>query len=64
MRNARSKWARLSSTLGRERANDRTSITFYKATVQANLLYGSETWVMTTRIGQTLGGFNTEWYSV
>ena len=31
---------------------------FYKAVFQANLLFGSETWVVTPRIGRTLGGFH------
>ena len=31
---------------------------FYKAVFQANLLFGSETWVVTPRIGRTLGVFH------
>ena len=35
-----------------------TSSTFYKAVFQANLLFGSKTWVVTPKIGRTLGGFH------
>ena len=31
---------------------------FSKAVIQANLLFGSETWVMTPRTGRNLGGFH------
>ena len=49
--------------LGREGAYPRTSSTFYKAVVQATLLFGSETWVMNLRIGRTLGGFQKKFGS-
>ena len=35
--------------LGREGADPRTSGNFYKAVVQATLLFGPETWMMTPR---------------
>ena len=35
-----------------------TSGTFYKAAIQATILFRSYTWVMTPRIGRTLGGFH------
>ena len=31
---------------------------FYKAGVQDTLLFGAEIWVMSPRIGKTIGGFN------
>ena len=31
---------------------------FFKAVFQANLLFGSDTWVVTPRIGRTLGGLH------
>ena len=34
------------------------SVTFLKAVIQAILLFGLETWVVTPRIGRTLGGFH------
>ena len=49
--------------LGREGAYPWTSSTFYKAVVQATLLFGSETWVMNLRIGRTLGGFQKKFGS-
>ncbi len=43
LRKARGCWARISRVLGAENATARTCRIFYKATVQAVLLYGSET---------------------
>ena len=57
LRKARRKCVRFSSILVREGTKAWTSGTLYKAAVQANLLFGSETWVMTPRIGRILGGF-------
>ena len=44
--------------LGRGRAYPRTSGKFYNAVVQATLLFGAESWVMSPRIEITLGGFH------
>ena len=52
------KWARLTRVLGREGADARTSGIFYVEVVQVVLLYGLKTWLMSTRIGRTLGGFH------
>ena len=57
LRMARSKWARLSWLLRREGADARTLGMFYVAVVQAVLIYRSEMWVMSPRIGKMLGGF-------
>ena len=43
---ARSVWGRLGKILGREGADPKVSARFYRAVVQAILLYGSETWVI------------------
>ena len=43
---ARSKWKRFSAILNSRGMNSRVSGYFYKAIVQAVLLYGSETWVI------------------
>ena len=51
------KWALLSWAIRREGADARTSRIFYTTLVQVVLLYRSESWVMSTRIGKTLGGF-------
>ena len=55
--NLQKKWARMSWILGWEGADTRTSGTFFKAVVQAILLFGSETRVVITCIFCTLGGF-------
>ena len=43
---------------GREGADLWTFRNFYKVVFKANLLFGSETWMVTPRIGSTLGGFH------
>ena len=58
LRKARRKWSRMSRILGQEGSYARTTGIFYKAVVQANLLFRLETWVMASRIGWTLGGFH------
>ena len=47
----------MSRILGWKVADARTSGMLYKAFVRAILLFSLETWVMTPRIGRTLGGF-------
>ena len=44
--------------MGREGADLWTFSNFYKVVFKANLLFGSETWMVTPRIGRTLGGFH------
>jgi hypothetical protein len=41
---ARKTWGRMSTILKREGADTKTMANFYKAVVQASLLYGSDTW--------------------
>ena len=53
-----SRWARLFRILGWYRSDPWISGTFYKGLVQATLLFVSETWVMTPRIGRILVGFH------
>ena len=50
--------SRLTGILGREGADARTLVRIYVAVVQAVLIYGLETWVMTPRIGMFWGGFH------
>ena len=52
------KWGRIVSILGREGADKRTAGKFYVVVVQAVLLFGSETWVVTPRLGKALAGFH------
>ena len=48
---------RLSIILGREGAKPRVSGMFFKAVVQAVLIFGLEMWVMNTRMGGAIGLF-------
>ena len=50
----RKSWGRLSRILSREGADKRVSGKFFKAVVQAVLLFGEETWVLTLRIERAL----------
>ena len=58
LQKARNIWARLSIILGREGADTRVSVRFYLTIVQADLLFSTETWVVTPHIGWLLGGFH------
>ena len=51
LRKAWSRWEYRSRILGKEGADPKTSRTFYKAVVQATLLFGSYIWVMTPVLG-------------
>ena len=53
----RKSWGRLSRILSREGADKRVSEIFFKAVVQAMLLFGAETWVLTPRIERALDIF-------
>ena len=55
---ARKCWRRISRVLRAEEASPRVSGVFYRATVQAVLLYGSETWAITPTILKSLEGFH------
>ena len=50
-------WGRLSQILIREGADKRVSGNFFKAVVQAVLLFGADTWVLTPRIERALESF-------
>ena len=54
---ARRSWGRLSWILIREGAYKRVSGNFFKAMVQAMLLFGAETWVLIPRIDWSLESF-------
>jgi len=55
---ARRIWARISRVLRAENASSRVCGLFYKATVQAVLLYGSESWNITPSALKCLEGFH------
>ncbi len=55
---ARQRWGQVSRILAREGATARTMGYFYKAVVQAVLLYASESWVLTERAKLALNSFH------
>ena len=55
---ARKRWALVARVLRRDDAKPKVMAIFYKAIVQSVLLYGCETWVITPRVLQVLGGFH------
>ena len=60
LRKARKCWARISRVLRAENASPRVCGLFYKATVQAVLLFGSETWNLTPSSMKRLEGFHLQ----
>ena len=58
LRKARATWARVGQVLRSENASPRVAAKFYKAVVQAVLLYGSETWVLSPTALARLEGFH------
>jgi hypothetical protein len=58
LKKARGCWARVSRVLRAENATPKTCGMFYKATVQAVLLYGSETWSLSPSSMKRLEGFH------
>ena len=57
---ARAVWDRITRIISREGAELRVSGFFFKAMVQAVLIFGSETWTVTPRMGRDLGGFQDQ----
>ena len=55
---ARATWGRLSRVMRKENAFPQVCGLFYKATVQAILLFGSETWTVTPSSLKSLEGFH------
>jgi hypothetical protein len=58
LRKARATWARVGQVLRAENVPPRVAAKFYKAVVQAVLLYGSETWVLSATALASLEGFH------
>jgi len=58
LRKARGTWARVGQVLRAENVPPRIAAKFYKAVVQAMLLYGSETWVLLTAALASLEGIH------
>ena len=55
---ARKRWSQVSQILVREGADSGTMAYFYKAIVQAVLLYGAESWVLTERTWKAVNSFH------
>ena len=53
-------WRRMPRIISREGAAPRLSGFFFKAVIQAVLLFGAETWVVTPCIVKALEGFHTQ----
>ena len=53
---AKKVWSRMSRILNKEGAAPRVSSFFFKAVIQAVLLFQEETWVVTPRMGKAMGG--------
>ena len=60
MARARKVWIVMLRILRREGAAPQVSGFFFKAVVQAVLIFGAETWVVTPCMGKDLGGFHTQ----
>ena len=58
LRKARRTWGRISRVLRAENASPRVCGMFYKATVQAVLLFGSESWCLSDTAMKRLEGFH------
>ena len=58
IRKAKARWGQVAALLVCEGASSQTMGYFYKAVVQAVLLYGAETWVLSSRMLQFLDSFH------
>ncbi len=58
LRKAQGTWARVGQVLRSKNVTPRVAAEFYKAVVQAVLLYGSETWNLTKAVLAGLEGFH------
>ena len=54
-------WRRMSYILSREGATPWVYVFFFKDMIQAVLLFRAETWVVTSCMGMSLGGFIPRW---
>jgi hypothetical protein len=58
LKRARITWGRIGIILSKERADIKSMTSIYKAILQAVLLYGAESWVITTGMQQKLESFH------
>ena len=59
IRKAKARWGQVARILSREGATSGTMAYFYKAVVQAVLLYGSESWVLTQKMWKAVESFHS-----
>ena len=57
---AQTEWAWMARILVQEGANTQVLGIYFKAVIQAVLLFGSKTWTATPCMGQDLGGFHNK----
>ena len=57
---ARAVWKRMTRILSREGAELQVYVFFFKAIVQEMLIFVSETWFFTPRMGRVMGGFQDQ----
>jgi hypothetical protein len=60
LRKARGTWARVGQVLRSKNVTQLVAAKFYKAVVQAVLLYGSKTWNLTKTVLARLEGFHVQ----
>ena len=60
MAQVKTMWRRMSHILSREGATPRVSGLFFKALIQAVLIFVAETWLVICHMGKALGGFMTQ----
>jgi hypothetical protein len=58
LQKARATWSRVGQVLWAENISPQVAVKFYKAVIQAVLLYGSETWVLSKTALASLEGFH------
>ena len=58
LQRARGKWGKLAKILGREGADRKKVGRFYVTVVKSVLLFGSETWVLTSWLEKSIEGFH------
>ena len=58
IKKARQRWGMIAQLLKRDNAHPKTAAKFYKTVVQTVLLYGSETWTLSSRLHKMLASFH------
>jgi hypothetical protein len=61
VKKATTTWGRICKILSKEGANPKVMATVFKTVMQAMLLYGSESWVLSLTMGKKLHSFHQRW---